>query len=224
MAYSKFTLKSIKEVLGIRVIEDTHLFEGDKIEKIPISEYLRTTLSEFAPLALSINTEKSRSEWIIAPIVAEVRRQYHNRISIFSGSTFNVDEAQGLEGQCDYIVSANPEQLYIAAPVLTIIEAKKEDIVGGVGQCIAAMYAAWLFNQREHHSVPSVYGAVTTGTTWRFLKLQEKMAYFDMDEYYLKEIEILMGILCRIVNTIEQETDYFSTTCGNAVVRHLEGV
>ena len=224
MAYSKFTLKSVKEILGIRVIEDTHLFQTDEIEPIPISDYLRTTLTEFAPLALSINTEKSRSEWIIAPIVAEVRRHYRSRISIFSGSTFNVDETQGLEGQCDYIVSMNPEQLYIAAPVLTIIGAKKEDIVGGVGQCIAAMYAAWLFNQREQHPVPLIYGAVTTGTTWRFLKLQEKTSYFDMDEYYLKEIETLMGILCRIINTVEQETDYFSKTRGDAVVSHYESV
>ena len=203
MAYSKFTLKSVKEVLGIHVIEDTHLFNDEQIEKIPISEYLKTTLTEFAPLALSINTEKSRSEWIIAPIVAEVRRHYQNQISVFSGSTFTVDETQGLDGQCDYIVSLNPEQLYIAAPVLTIIEAKKEDIVGGIGQCIATMYAAALFNQHEQHPIPWIYGAITTGTTWRFLKLHEKTAYFDNDEYYIKEIEVLMGILCQIV-TIEK--------------------
>ncbi len=96
-------------------------------------------------------------------------------------------------------MSLNPEQLYIAAPVLTIIEAKKDDIIGGVGQCIATMYAASLFNQREQQAISWLYGAVTTGTTWRFLKLQHKTAYFDIDEYYLKEIEVLMGILCQIV-------------------------
>lgn len=199
MAYSTFTLKSVKETLGIGVIEDTSLFRSEEITPVPISDYLRVTLSEFASLALAINTEKARSEWIIAPIVAEVRRHYHNQISLFSGSTFTVDETQGLDGQCDYILSLNPEQLYIAAPVLTIIEAKKEDIIGGVGQCIATMYAASIFNQREHHEIPWIYGAITTGTTWRFLKLHEKTAYFDQEEYYLKEIEILMGILCQIV-------------------------
>ncbi len=199
MAYSKFTLRSVKQELGIQVIEDKRLFQAEQLKPVPISDYLRLTLTEFAPLALSINTEKARSEWIIAPIVAEVRRHYHNQISIFSGSTFTVDEAQGLDGQCDYLVSLNPEQLYIAAPVLTIIEAKKDDIIGGVGQCIATMYAASLFNQREQQAISWLYGAVTTGTTWRFLKLQHKTAYFDIDEYYLKEIEVLMGILCQIV-------------------------
>jgi len=204
MAYSKFSLKTVKEQLGIKVIEDTRLFDPELIPKIPISEYLQTTLTEFAPLALSINTEKSRSEWIIAPVLAEVRKHYQNRISLFSGSTFTVDEARGLDGQCDYILSLNPEQLYIAAPIMTIVEAKKEDIVGGVGQCIATMYAAHLFNEREQQSLPWIYGAITTGTTWKFLKLHEQTVYLDRDEYYLKEIEVLMGIFCTIILTEEQ--------------------
>jgi hypothetical protein len=204
MAYSKFSLKAVKEQLGITVIENTQLFKSDLTPKVAISEYLQMTLAEFAPLALSINTEKSRSEWIIAPVLAEVRKHYENRVSLFSGTTFNVDEARGLEGQCDYILSLNPEQLYIAAPIMAIVEAKKEDIVGGVGQCISTMYAAHLFNEREHLSLPWIYGAITTGTTWKFLKLNDRTAYLDRDEYYLKEIETLMGIFCTIVLSEEQ--------------------
>lgn len=201
MAYSKFTLKMVKEQFGIRVIEDTRLFDTEHIRRPSISEYLKITLAEFAPLALSINTEKSRSEWIIAPVLAELRKYYHNQISLFSGSTFTVDEALGLDGQCDYILSASPEQLYIAAPIFTVVEAKKEDIIGGVGQCLSTMYAAHLFNQREQHPVPEVYGTITTGTTWRFLKLHETTAYLDRDEYYVNDIELLMGILRTIVST-----------------------
>lgn len=204
MAYSKFSLKAVKEQLGIKVIEDTQLFNPEEVSKVPVSDYLQTTLAEFAPLALSINTEKSRSEWIIAPVLAEVRKHYQNRISLFSGTTFTVDEARGLDGQCDYILSLNPEQLYIAAPIMAIVEAKKEDIVGGVGQCISTMYAAHLFNEREQLSLPWIYGAITTGTTWKFLKLHGQTAYLDRDEYYLKEIEMLLGIFNTIVLTEEQ--------------------
>ena len=199
MAYSKFSLKTVKEQLGIKVIEDTRFFDPAQIPKIPVSEYLQTTLSEFAPLALSINTEKSRSEWIIAPVLAEVRKHYQNRISLFSGTTFTVDESRGLDGQCDYILSLNSEQLYIAAPIMAIVEAKKEDIVGGVGQCISTMYAAQIFNEREQQPLPWIYGAITTGTTWKFLKLHEQTAYLDRDEYYLKEIEVLIGIFSTLV-------------------------
>lgn len=204
MAYSKFSLKAVKEQLGVQVIEDVRLFDPAQLPKVTASDYLQTTLAEFAPLALSINTEKSRSEWIIAPVLAEVRRRYQNRISLFSGTTFNVDETRGLDGQCDYILSLNPEQLYVVAPVVTIVEAKKEDIIGGVGQCISTMYAAQLFNEREQLSLPCVYGAVTTGSTWKFMKLQGQTAYIDLDEYYLNEIETLLGIFSSIISPEEQ--------------------
>ena len=105
-----------------------------------------------------------------------------------------MDAARGLDGYCDYLISLNPEQYYIAAPVLAIVEAKNEDIVGGVGQCIATMLAAQLFNEREQAPLPIIFGAVTTGTNWKFLKLIGNTAYIDRDEYALKEIELLMGI------------------------------
>jgi len=199
MPYSKVTLKNIKQDFGIKVIENQKFFSKD-INKLTISDYLQTNLEEFAPLALSINTEKSRSEWIIAPILGELRRILHKNISLFSGTTFNVDQEQGLEGQCDYLISLNSEQFYITAPVIAIVEAKKENIISGLGQCIATMYAANIFNKQENNTIDIIYGIVTTGTTWKFLKLENNKAYIDIDEYYLKEIEMLLGILYFIIN------------------------
>ena len=198
MAFSMFSLKDIKERLAIQIIEDQRLFEHD-IKTIEISDYLRITLDEFTSLALSINTEKSRSEWIIAPVLAEVRRKFNKQISLFSGSSFTVDEDRGLVGQCDYIISLNPEQFYITAPIVIIVEAKKEDIIGGLGQCMATMFAADIFNKRESNPINSVHGAVTTGTTWKFMKLEKNRVFIDSDEYYIKEIELIMGILCSII-------------------------
>jgi len=120
------------------------------------------------------------------------------------GKKFDVDSSRGLDGYCDYLISLNPEQYYISAPIFTIVEAKNEDIVGGFGQCIATMVAARLFNEREQQPLPWIYGAITTGTTWKFLKLHEQTVYLDRDEYYLKEIEVLMGIFCTIVLAPDQ--------------------
>lgn len=206
MAYSQFSLKDIKEKLGLQLIEDQSLIQRGTVEKIAISDHLKTTLRETAPLALAINTEKSRSEWIIAPILAELRKQLNNQISLFSGTAFNVDPSKGLEGQCDYIVSLNPEQFYLTAPILTIVEAKKENLVGGLGQCIATLYAASQFNQREGYPIEAIHGAVTTGSVWKFVKLVEQQAYIDLDEYYLKEIELLMGILISQVRSSRKDT------------------
>lgn len=200
MAYSKFTIRLVKERLGVQIVEDTPLFTATQIAPVTPSDYLKTTLSEYAPLALSINTEKSRSEWIIAPVLAEVRKLHQNRIGLFSGTTFVVDKAKGLDGQCDYILSLSAEQFYISAPLLAIVEAKKEDIIGGIGQCVATMFAAQLYNEREGIKLPWIYGAVTSGTTWKFLKLCATTAWVDQDEYYLNEIETLMGIFSWIIS------------------------
>lgn len=202
MPYSKFSLKDVKNKLGIRIVESEKIFSDEY--NCEISEFLKISLEKYVSLALAVNTEKSRSEWIIAPILAELKEKLKEKISLFSGKELDVDPELGLDGYCDYIVSLSPEQYYISAPVLTIVEAKKEDIVEGLGQCVATMYAAHIFNEREQSVIPFIYGAVTTGTDWKFLKLENKTVYIDRDVYYLKQIETLMGIF---VYTVEQYQD-----------------
>jgi hypothetical protein len=79
--------------------------------------------------------------------------------------------------------------------VMTIVEAKREDIISGLGQCVAAMVAAQLFNQNKEQSVPIVYGAVTSGTNWRFLMLEGTTVKIDAIEYYVNQIDQILGIL-----------------------------
>jgi hypothetical protein len=96
-------------------------------------------------------------------------------------------------------VSQSPEQLFVSAPVLIVVEAKNENIKGGLAQCIAAMIAARLFNEREGAAIAAVYGAVTTGTNWRFLKLEPGTVYIDQREYYIDRVEKILGILVSII-------------------------
>ncbi len=144
MAYSNFTLSKVKSEFAIITDETQDLFV--EIIPIPPSDLLSLILKDQIPLASAINTEKARSELVIMPILMEVRRLLKNQISIFSGSSFEVDSSQGLDGRCDFILSRSPEQYYIASPVMTIVEAKNESIPSGLGQCIATMIAARLFN------------------------------------------------------------------------------
>ena len=201
MGYSKFKLRDVKQTFGLRFIEDQSLFYD--VKKVEASDFLQQSLKKFVQLALAINTEKSRSEWIIAPILAEVKEQLSNQISLFSGTRLDVAPEQGLDGFCDYIISLSSEQYYLSTPILTIVEAKKENIVEGLGQCLATMYAARLFNEKEQQIVPYIYGAVATGTNWKFLKLDQQCAYIDIDEYTFKELPILLGILLHIVGANE---------------------
>ena len=193
MAYSDFTLSRVKNELGIEVIESISLFPT--IEPRKISDLLRQLLDRDGGLATLINTEKARSEFLIAPILAEVRQQSNHPISLFSGSRFNVDAEKGLVGVCDFILSQSSEQIDVTAPVVTIIEAKNESVISGLGQCIASMVAAQIFNDRAGNSKDAIYGAVTSGTNWRFLKLVGSQAWVDDREYFINEVDRILGIL-----------------------------
>ena len=41
--------------------------------------------------------------------------------------------------------------MVLTAPLIAIVEAKNDNIHNGLGQCIAAMFAAWEFNQQGEH-------------------------------------------------------------------------
>ena len=193
MAYSDFTLAKARASFSLTLEEDRNLFA--EVAAVQPSEYLTLALKENTPLAVAINSEKARSEFLIAPVLSEVRRQLKYQIGLFSGTDFEVDSSQGLNGFCDFILSRSKEQYFIAAPVITIIEAKNENISGGLGQCVATMVAAQRFNQTAGNEIDVIYGAVTTGTNWKFLTLIENIVTIDVVEYYINQIDQILGIL-----------------------------
>ena len=79
--------------------------------------------------------------------------------------------------------------------MLTVVEAKREDITAGMPQCIAEMYAAMLFNARDGEPRETIHGAVTSGAVWRFLRLRELHAEVDPEEYLIEDVDKILGIL-----------------------------
>ena len=166
MSYSDFSLSSVRKIFQLKLIEKADLFVD--CSELQPSSLLSEILKENLSLALASNTEKSRSEMLIAPILISLRRQCFNRIGIFSGVNFSVDTSQGLNGNCDFLISYSENLLLITAPIITLVEAKKEDLNGGLGQCIAEMIAAQYFNQREENEIKEIYGVVTS---WHWYRL-----------------------------------------------------
>jgi hypothetical protein len=198
MAYSDFDLPTVQHDFHLAVREVPGLFRA----MAPLQPTARLTdaLAEGDPLARALNTEKARSELLIMPVLLDLRRHFPGQVSLFSGVFFAVDPAEGLTGYCDYVLSRSPLQLLITAPVAVIVEAKNENIPGGLGQCLAAMVAARRFNTRQQTGGSTILGAVTSGTTWRFLRLAGDCAAIDMDEYDLpRDVAQVLGILAHAI-------------------------
>lgn len=202
MSYKDFTLPRVQADFGLTIQTQPDLF--GHILPVALDAAFLAMLTHQAKLGLSINTEKARSEWLIAPILAEFWRRTGEQGSLLSGVDFDVDPDAGLNGWCDFIIGRGPQLHYVTAPVVCVTEGKNESIANGLGQCAAVMVAAQRFNQREANGIDTVYGIVTTGSNWKFLRLGASVLAIDLNEYLLSQADRILGILLHIVGPLPQ--------------------
>ncbi len=166
MPYTDFTLEGAEARLGLTVgLGD--LFPG--LRPVPVPAWLDEQLGRGRAVAALVS-EKARSEFLVAPVLLACRELVAGDLAIYSGQRLDVDPDRGLSGECDYILALTAPVPRLRAPLVTVLEAKRGDIEVGLGQCAAQMAAARLFNERAGAAGP-LYGAVTTGEAWQFLRL-----------------------------------------------------
>ncbi|QFS46142.1 hypothetical protein [Nostoc sphaeroides] len=199
MSYREFSLRKVKQDFNLTLVEGGRFLPP--IEPISPSPLLAEFLAESIQLAIAMGSEKARSELIISPILFEVRKILNRKISFFSGEEFNVEPEAGLAGFCDFLISLSPEQLFIEAPAVVIVEAKNENLKGGLGQCTAEMIAAQRFNAKYEKPIATIYGSVTSGNLWTFLKLEDSTVTIDLTEYLIPPVEQVLGILVWMIRS-----------------------
>jgi hypothetical protein len=197
MEYADFTARDLTKQFGIKFRAE-HLFEKVNIPKIKPTAWLEETLSRGQRIGFS--SEKSRSERLVSPILTELSIENQENFTIYSGMLLNVDEANGLNGECDFMLSFSKIQDFVVAPIFNITEAKKQDIEQGTIQCAAQLIAANQLNQNEGYNFKTLFGCSTTGTEWRFIKLENNVITLDIDRYFISNIDMLLGVLQVIVD------------------------
>ncbi len=191
MPYSNFTLEEVRDKFSLQISSEP--FFSD-LEPIAPSEYLKQAIIRSKPFQTT-GSEKARSEFIIAPILLELRYLKNNSVSVFSGEEFTVDRELGLSGICDFLISRNGNELIIEAPIIALVEAKKGVLKDGWGQCIAEMVAAKKFNENRGKSIKNIYGIVTSGSLWHFFQMKQDIVLLDPNEYSLSPVDNLLAIL-----------------------------
>ena len=200
MSYINFkTIDKVENELGI-ILFKKKIFDND-IQPVEPSEWLKTTLSYSS--YVSSQNEKTKSESIVQPILVDLIKENNNFIAFFSGSNLDVDKEKELNGECDFIITKNYKRIDIKAPIFQIVEAKEHDIKLGIPQCAAQMYAAQLLNKKDNAGIDCIYGCVTTGDDWLFMKLCEKELFIDEKKYYICEPDKILGVFQTIINTFK---------------------
>ena len=193
MAYSKFTMPQLRKEYGLTITTQDALFAS--VPPIVVPDWLKDTLARQTDFALQSGSEKARSEYLIAPVLLAVYEQSRDYANLFSGVEFKVDEERGLAGFCDFIFTLAPRTLELLAPVISVVEAKKEDINGGIPQCLAELVAAQIFNAAEGITRETLYGIVSTGEVWKFLQIRGTQVTVDTNDYFLIQPDRIIGII-----------------------------
>ncbi len=200
MAYRDFTLSDLEEKFNITHERRRIQFPNQLIEP---SEKLVVELEESADMP--IKSEKARSEWIVVPILKELRTRNNKFFTIFSGEILTGDKEKGLIGECDFILSKDTKSYDISHPIFQIVEAKRNDLEEGVRQCAAQLLGARLFNEKKGILLDKMYGCTTTGDDWLFLEFSNNHLIIDTRKYYLIEVKELLGIFQHIIDNYKKQ-------------------
>ena len=171
MAFRDFSYPSVLGKLGLTE-QQTDLSGAATL--FPVRAEFAALVEEGLAIAvgdLGVCTEKAKSEFIIAPLLIELRRALRRRFSVFSGMELIVHKGRGLNGSCDYILTKGSNQHLRDAPILGILEAKNEDYSSQGMASASPLCTPRLSKSEVRVARDPVFGAVTTGRTWQFLQL-----------------------------------------------------
>ncbi len=153
MAFRDFTFPMVLKQLGLR-LEDRDLLSTS--QPYPVRLEFAEFLDDGTLLALANSTEKAKSEFIIAPVLLELKRSMRWSFTLFSGVEWDVDRDRGLKGYCGFILGHGLSQHVLQAPCCAIVTAKRDLIRTGLGQCIATMMAAGISNERAGNPIAAI--------------------------------------------------------------------
>lgn len=198
MAFQQFTFPQVIADLGL-THRDGDIFGG--VEAEAVRPEFEAAIQHGLALASAIDTEKARSEFLIAPVLLELHLRHPEAFALFSGVELVADANRGLNGICDFLLANPISQHVVSNPIASIVEAKNDRIRGGLGQCIASMVAAKMLNDADGANRRAVYGVVSSGPLWKFLKLDGTAVTIDAKEYQVGTLGKILAILGAIVKS-----------------------
>ncbi|TAG00352.1 MAG: hypothetical protein EAZ44_09505 [Cytophagia bacterium] len=195
MGYSNY--KKLEQVTKKFKLDAEFIGLFDTFSIVEPSNWLLETLKKAKLVPL--RNEKVKSERIVSPILMELAQKYQENVTLFSGEELLVDSDKDLSGECDFFFILAPRKPYLESPIISLVEAKDEDMDYGIAQCAAQLYGAKLFNEMEGKNFPVLYGCATDGVEWKFLRFENNVFYIDNQVYTdLKEI---LGIFDYIIQS-----------------------
>lgn len=198
LTYSQVDFQDLRELFSVEVRSASFL--PQPITPLPLPGWLREYLG-ISPLTPAISkSKKAVSEAVIYPLLSAVKAHHAGRIGLFSGEPLS---SADLTGICGFILTTDPDSYEARPPIMVLVEAKRQDLLRAIPQCVAEMLVAQQLNQQAGIHFPAVYGCVTTGNQWQFLRLADNQAITDPRILYYSELEAVLGVLDWVVSQFD---------------------
>lgn len=198
MSYSKFKLSEVIENFNLTYSEE-NLFA--KAKPLKMSDKWYSVLETGIEISLPFGSEDARKSGIVYPILMDLRERNNKEVMVYAGLSLNADSKLGLNGECDFILARTKLTKMISAPIFTMVEAERHDFELGQGQCAAQMVGASVYNTKHKTPKSVIYGSITTGFGWQFMRLTDKELCLDTKIYSLEKIDEIVGIFQYIVDS-----------------------
>ncbi len=152
---------------------------------------------------VNFTSEAARREFLIAPVLLEVVRTTHAKLSV----EYPLEVDRNLRGTLDYFLRAESQ--------LLVIEAKNADLTRGFTQLAVELIALdkWLDGSGE-----VLYGAVSIGDVWRFGTLERRKKLITQDLKLFRVPEELESLLATLIGILK------NTGAGKTTARKRRGV
>ena len=190
--FASFDLTQAFKQLGVKHLLNWQL----EVQPISPSEFFQQRLTRLRRFFDLRSYEESKKLLIDALCEEALEDTY--RLKIWKGAALKSDE---LNGNVDYLIAENKE--YLEAPLLCIVEAKKDDFEQGLAQCLVEMQACQ-WNNQQLNKVIDIFGIVTNGETWRFYKLDINGEVYETLPHSIGDLELVLGLLRHIFHLCEQ--------------------
>ncbi|MCU0443590.1 MAG: hypothetical protein MUE85_01635 [Microscillaceae bacterium] len=188
MGYSNYKkLRQVTQKFGLKS-ELADLFNTFNL--VEPSAWLSEALKRAERMPLT--NEKNKSERLVSPILLEVVLAFQDKVTLFSGEEINISAQDDLAGSCDFFITLQKPSIIFETPIISLAEAKDEDLEWGIAQCAAQMYGADLYNKQDGKNIAILYGCATTGVEWRFMRLENQIFYIN--RHSLTDLTQILGV------------------------------
>jgi hypothetical protein len=181
-SFSKFTYTEAFRQLGVTRLNAWPLV----VEPMQLSDFFQERFRRLQR-AFDLRSYEESKKLIIDAICEEAIITF-DTLKIWKGAAL---ESDTLTGNVDYLIAEN--KAYLEAPLMCVIEAKKDDFEQGLAQCLVEMQACQWQNRQINH-LTDVFGIVTNGQGWQFYRLNQTGAIDETLLYGISDLEMILAV------------------------------